>query len=208
MSDVIIVFGRGIHSDGTLPIDPQSRVRKAVDLYNEGRASYIVTSGAWTYHFDLSPALAESTAMKNYAIHLGVPASAIIEESKSMDTIGNVYFTKKNICEPRDWKDVTVIASDDHMPRVEYLFRKIYSPKYTFQFEINEPVIDDSAYAKELEHEGSSMAVTKQWLDPLEHGDDKMVWKLMSTQHPAYMSLNKNEAVDRESCGDLYPDLP
>ena len=208
MSDVIIVLGRGIKDDGTLPIDPQSRVRRATDLFEQGRAPYIVMSGAWTYHFDVSPKLAESTAMKNYAINLGVPADSIIEESKSMDTIGNVYFTKKNVCEPRGWKSLTVVASSEHMPRVEYLFRKIYGPTYTIQFEVSERVIDDAAYAKELIHEVSSMAVTQLWLDPIESGDDRAVWSLMSAQHPAYTSQDMKEATGGQSGEDLYPDLP
>ena len=208
MSDAIIVLGRGVRDDGTLPIDPQSRVRKAVELYNHGRAPHIVMSGAWTYHFDISPIFAESTAMKNYATELGVLDDPIIEESKSMDTIGNVYFTKKNACEPYGWKSLTIVASDEHMPRIEYLFQKIYGPEYSFEFEISDRVIDDTAYQKEAEHETSSMQVTKQWLDSLEPGDDETVWKLMMTIHPAYRPHNKTSAIQTESEKDLYPDMP
>lgn len=208
MSDVIIVLGRGINDDGTLPVDPCSRVRKAADLYKERRAPYLVMSGAWTYHFDISPNRAESTAMKNYAIDLGVPGGSIIEESESMDTIGNVYFTKKNICEPRAWKNLTVVASGEHMPRVEYLFRKIYGPEYNFQFEISERVIDDAAYTKELKHELNSMTVTKKWLDSFEPGDDETIWSLMRTRHPAHKPLDKREVLSGKVNKDLYPDSP
>jgi uncharacterized SAM-binding protein YcdF (DUF218 family) len=208
MSDAIIVLGRGIRDDGTLPIDPQSRVKKAVELYSNGRASHIVMSGAWTYHFDISPIFAESTAMKNYAIELGVPSDHIIEESKSMDTIGNVYFTKKDVCEPRGWKSLAIVASDEHMPRIEYLFRKIYGPEYSFEFEISNRVIDGIAYQKETEHETSSMKVTKQWLESLELGDDEAVWNLMTTIHPAYRPHGETSTGPPESEKDLYPDMP
>lgn len=208
MSDAIIVLGRGVRDDGTLPVDPQARVRRASELYSQGLAPYIVMSGAWTYHFDISPILAESSAMKNYAIELGVPADHIIEESKSMDTIGNVYFTKKNICEPRDWKNLIVVASDEHMPRIEYLFRKIYGPGYAFRFEISERVIDAEAYEKELKHENNSMKITRQWLDPVKSGDDETVWNLMNTKHPAYRSLSGINITTTKTDEDLYPDLP
>lgn len=208
MSDVIIVLGRGVEDDGTLPLDPQSRVRKAVELYNHGRAPQIVMSGAWTYHFDISPISAESTAMKKYAIELGVPDDHIVEESESMDTIGNVYFTKKNVCEPHGWKSLTIVASDEHMPRIKYLFKKIYGPEYSFEFEISNRVIDEVAYQREMEHETSSMKVTKQWLDTIEPGDDGAVLRLIRTMHPAYRSNYVSRKGSRGSKEDLYPDTP
>lgn len=209
MTNAIIVLGRGINDDGVLPPDPLSRVRKAVELYNAGHAPYIVMSGAWTYHFDLNPRIPESTAMKQYAISLGVPEEAIIEESQSMDTIGNVYLTKRNISQPRNWRKLTIIASDEHMPRVKYLFGKIYGPSYCLNFVISERVIDDESYAKELKHEESSMKVTLQWLDSLESGDDKAVWDLILERHPAYAIVDESRRAVSEPVGDdLYPDFP
>lgn len=206
MSDVIIVLGRGIEDDGSLPLDPKSRVRKAAELYSDHVAPIIVMSGAWTYHFDINPTRSESKAMKEYAVELGIPEQAIIEESKSMDTIGNVYFTKKDIIEQKGFKNIVVIASEDHMPRVKYLFEKIYGEAYNLKFTISERVIDDASYEKELAHESNSMAITRQWLDSLKPGDDAAVWKLMITKHPAYMPRDLNYEKSAEKCEDLYLD--
>lgn len=52
MSDAIVVLGRGIGEDGELSPDSRSRVRKAVELYAQGIAPKIITSGKWTYHLD------------------------------------------------------------------------------------------------------------------------------------------------------------
>lgn len=214
MSNVIIVLGRGIKEDGSLPPDPRSRVEKAVELYQQGVAPIIIMSGAWTYHFAIQPKWSEATAMKKYAIELGVPAAAIIEESKSMDTIGNVYFTKKQIAERAKksehggLKHITVVASDEHMPRIRYLFEKIYGPTYRFDFVVSKRVIDDAAYAKELQHEQNSMAVTHQWLDVIKDGDDTSVFALMLTRHPAYMLKKVNPAQNVASDVDLHPDAP
>jgi hypothetical protein len=192
MSDAIIVLGRGVEQDGTLPPDPKSRVRKAVELFQQGEAPFIIMSGAWTYHAGTSPRRSEAAAMKEYAESLGVPPEKIIEECDSKDTIGNVYFTKKNIYEPKGWHSLTIVASDEHMSRIEYLFHKIFGPQYSFRFINSERVIDDNAYARETIHEQQSMATTKKWLDPLKAGDDKSLWQLLVTKHPAY-SLQTHE---------------
>jgi len=214
MSDVIIVLGRGIKEDGSLPLDPRSRVEKAVQLYRQGVAPLIIMSGAWTYHFAIQPKWSEATAMKKYAIELGVPASAIIEESKSMDTIGNVYFTKQQICELAKksedgrFKNITVVASDEHMPRIHYLFEKIYGPVYRFDFVVSDRVIDDASYAKELQHEQNSMTITHQWLDGMRDGDDAGVFALMATRHPAYVLQKASHKQNVAKDVDLYPHAP
>ena len=186
MSDVIIVLGRGINIDGSLPPDPLSRVRKAVDLYESGHANFIVFSGKWSYHFKEKPAMAESEAMKNYAVSLGVPSNHVIEENESLDTLGNVYFTKKRIVEPSGWSDIIVVASDEHMPRIKYLFNKIYGSEYRAKFECSERVLSAMDHAKELEHERESLDITKKWLDHIEAGSDALVWDLVREHHPAY----------------------
>lgn len=186
MPDVIIVLGRGINDDGTLPPDPQSRVRKAVELYNNKLAPRIIMSGAWSFHSEHNPTISEATSMKKYAIELGVPEASVIEESESKDTIGNVYYTKKNICIPQGFRDIIVVASDEHMPRIEYLFRKIYGSDYILTFTESERVLSDSDYEKEVAHENKSMKITKQLLDPITDGDHQELWSLVVSQHPAY----------------------
>jgi len=208
MSEVIIVLGRGIEDDGSLPPDPKARVRKAAELYRDGIAPLIIMSGAWTYHFAINPNRSEATAMKEYAVELGIPEQAIIEESKSMDTIGNVYFTKTDIIEPKGLSDIVVVASEDHMPRVKYLFEKIYGEAYALEFVISDRVIDDASYEKEMAHESNSMAITHQWLDSLKPGDDAAVWKLMITRHPAYMPRDLEHEKSIEKGEDLYRDAP
>lgn len=206
MADVILVLARGIHEDGSIPDEAKSRVRKGVELYNQGASKHLVMSGSWTYHFDIAPPRTEAAAMKEYAVSLGVDPDNIIEEAQSKDTLGNAYFTKKKICETNGWKDIIIVASDDHMPRVKYLFNKVYGPDFSLNFEVSVRVLDEIAYKKELIHEESSMKITKVWLDGLSPGDDQSVWDLMQSKHPAY---SNNEQTNPEPEGeDLYPNLP
>lgn len=94
------------------------------------------------------------------------------------------------------------------MPRVEYLFEKIYGEAYTLKFVISERVIDDASYEKELAHESNSMAITHRWLDSLSSGDDASVWKLMTTKHPAYTPRDLDYEKSVKKGQDLYLDAP
>lgn len=186
MADAIIVLGRGIKSDGSLPADAKSRVKKAVELWQKGAAKKVIMSGAWSYHMKDKPNITEAKAMYYYANQLGLDEDSIVTEEKSVDTATNVYFTKKDICEPRRWRDIIVVASDDHMRRVQYLFDKICGPKYLVTFIVSDRVLDDESYEIEIEHEANSMKLTEKWLDSIEPGDDEAIWDIILKNHPAF----------------------
>ena len=184
MANVIIVPGRGIESDGTLPVDALSRVRKAVELYKKRRALKIIMSGGYSYHLTSSPDISEAHAMKQYAESLGVAGKDIVEEDKSTHTLANAYFTKKLICEPNQWKDIIVVASDEHMPRVEYIFKKVFGTRYSFQFEISDRIINDQDYADQLQHEKASLDRTIMGLDGVTDGDDQTIRNIIVANRP------------------------
>lgn len=186
VSDAIIVLGRGISKDGELSADSRSRVRKAAELYKEGIALKIVVSGKWSYHADTPPPRTEAAAMKAYAEGLGVRPGDIICEEESMDTIGNIYFVKKHIAEVRGWRNFTIVASGEHLPRAQYLCEKICGDEYEFAYRESERVLDDEEYAKELVHERNSLETTRKWLGEVKNGDDSEIWRLIQLMHPAY----------------------
>jgi len=184
MADVIIVPARGIELNGTLPADALSRVRKAAELYKSCLASKIIMSGGHSYHLKDIPVKSEAQAMKQYAESLGVESEDIIEEDKSTHTLANAYFAKKLMCEPNRWLDIIVVASDDHMPRVEYVFKKVFGMKYSFRFEISDRVIDEQEYAEQLQHEKASMGLTKKWLESVADGDDQTIRNIVVSKRP------------------------
>ena len=188
MKDAIIVLGRGIAKDGTLPPDPISRVKKAVELYNEGVAPRIIMSGGYSYHLVDTPDISEAKAMKDLAVSLGIPSEAIIEEDESLHTIGNAYFTKKVICEPNGWRNLTLIASDEHAPRVTYVFGMMFGPEYEIDIEMSDRVLNDDEYAKEVEHEAASLKMTKEYLASVDAGDDQRIRRIA-------LELNPNDTM-------------
>lgn len=182
---MIIVLGRGINADDRLTADSKARVEKAVELFHNGAARYMIMSGGYSFHLAAAPQVLECTAMSDYAVSLGAPVQRIVQEADSKDTIGNMYFTKK-LCQQKGWNDIIIVSSEDHVKRAAYLFKKIYGPQFTVKHHRGQQVLADAAYAEQVAHEAESLAITKKWVDSIADGDDSAIYKLMVSIHPAY----------------------
>lgn len=182
--DAIIVLSGGVNDDGSLLINVERRMRLGIDRFNAGDAPILILTGAWGYMLETPPPITEAAAMKQFALSVGVPESAIVTEEEAHDTVGNAYFTKVRILEPREWRRVLVVSSDYHMPRSEFIFRKVLGPSYTMEFigAVSEPEMREGRDTREAK----SLAVHHQWLDVIADGDDASIWQLLSTKHPAY----------------------
>lgn len=192
MSDACIVLGRGIKHDGTLSVASAANVRKATELYLAGRIRTIVMSGKWSYRAPEPPVRTEAAAMKACAIELGVKPDDVLCEEESLDTLGNVYFTKKLFAEPRAWRELIVVAAEEHVARTRYLVEKIYGAEYHVTYVSAEQVLDAAQYRREVQHEQASLAVSRKWLDSIADGDDAVVWQLMQAHHPAYQLARRD----------------
>lgn len=110
-SKAIIVLGGG----------PRNRVEKAAELFHQGDAPRIITSGGAPY----SPGLTQAQAMYSQAIHLGVPASQIWLEQRSATTLQNAQDTLVLVLR-HHITSVIVVSSDYHMRRVAVWFNRVY----------------------------------------------------------------------------------
>lgn len=97
------------------------RVLYAAHLYKEGKAPVIIATGGRITWLQNAPPEADS--MKNLLIEIGVPESAIIEETQALNTYENALYTKK-ILEKRGIKQSLLVTSASHMPRSLRVFQK------------------------------------------------------------------------------------
>ena len=127
MHDVILVLGYNTNRD-----DPvfQSRVVKAVQLYNEGMAAQIIMSGCCSDKLDIKPRVTEAACMRDYAIDLGLPPSVIMLEEDSVDTLGNLYYSKKNILLDCSWYNVGLVSTPWHIFRSAWLAEMVLGPDF------------------------------------------------------------------------------
>ncbi len=113
--DYILILGTGLNENGT-PIDRLAdRVEVGVEAYKIGLADKIIMSGDRS-----GEAYDEPTAMKNYAIQLGVPEEDIICDFIGYSTHESMYNFKTTY--PNS--SVIVVTQEYHLYRSLYLCRE------------------------------------------------------------------------------------
>jgi len=127
MHDVLLVLGYS-----TNPEDPvfQSRVDKVVELHNKGFAPQIIMSGCCSDKLDIKPKQTEAACMRDYAIDSGISPSVIMLEEESVDTLGNFYYTKKNILLACNWFNIGIVSTPWHVFRSEWLAEIVLGPDF------------------------------------------------------------------------------
>ena len=121
MADVIVVLGNRppTDADGNVMPETRRRVEAGVELFEAGLAEGMVMSGGPAPHGRV-----EAEVMRDLAVELGVPASAIRIEGRSRDTIENARNTLALLCDgPRPCcPSIIVVSSPYHLRRARYLF--------------------------------------------------------------------------------------
>ena len=122
--DAIVVLGRGIDEKGSLrpTTEPSSYSRNrttcGVDLYQQGYAPTLVLTGGDARVFGTG--LQEAVEMKRWAVHLGVPESAMMIDAEARSTYENATGTKR-LLGPAS---ILLVSSASHLPRAVPVFTK------------------------------------------------------------------------------------
>jgi uncharacterized SAM-binding protein YcdF (DUF218 family) len=99
--------------------DNGERIEAAVELYKKGYSRKILMAGGGKYfgHY-------YSEYMKNYALELGVPKRAVIEERNALSTFENAAFLIPMIKEKK-WQNILIVTSKYHTRRAYKIFEKV-----------------------------------------------------------------------------------
>jgi vancomycin permeability regulator SanA len=107
-----IVFGAGLWRDGSPTPVLRDRVKTASELYSQGKVEKILMSGDnSTEDYD------EPTAMKNYAIELGIPEDAIVLDFAGRRTYDTCYRAKEIF----GLESAILVTQEFHLSRALYL---------------------------------------------------------------------------------------
>jgi SanA protein len=108
---VAVVFGAGITGDGRPTPDLAYRVSTAAELYFAGKVEKLLMSGDNRFvHYD------EPTAMREYAMTLGVPGEAIVADYAGRRTYDTCYRARDIF----QVQDVILVTQGYHLPRALY----------------------------------------------------------------------------------------
>lgn len=113
--DVIIALGYPANADGTASPMMTQRVKKAVELFQNHSARYIICTGGAAHNEHI-----ETTVMAVLMQSMGIPATQIIEEMRAKNTYQNIL-NSVNIMQQRGWKSAIAVTSPNHLKRTSYL---------------------------------------------------------------------------------------
>lgn len=118
-ADAIVVLGAPLRGDGALSVVLEERVRAGVALWRAGVAPLVVLSGGRTR----GAARAESEAMAEVALALGLPATALVVESESRSTYENAHRVAE-LLGARGLSRVLLVTTPFHLRRAVRWFRR------------------------------------------------------------------------------------
>ncbi|GBG15420.1 uncharacterized protein NMK_3027 [Novimethylophilus kurashikiensis] len=116
-ADAIIVPGNTVNQDGTLSDRLKGRLDAALEVFQAGRCKLIFVSGAVG-----AEGVDEAQAMRGYLIDRGVPAIAIIQDSRGFNTVDTAANAAIALHD-RGYTRVLAVSQFFHIPRLQWLLK-------------------------------------------------------------------------------------
>jgi len=173
----MVVFGGGT-AKGMMPPNAKYRVEKAVELKDDTKK--ILMSGYKPFEIKKDPTKSEAELMKDFAINLGVDKKNIILEEKSLDTVGNIVFSKF-IIDKKGYKNIAFVSSDFHMKRIENICKDVFGDSYNMTF-----IGAKSEKEDRIKTESSKTKEFKGWFGDTKTNDNDELEIFIEEQHPFY----------------------
>lgn len=178
--DCIIILGNLMDSQGRLNDESASRVTAGAQAYKAGKSSLLVTCG-WAYRSDSSITIADAMFRYAHETH-GIPTKDILKEENSRDTVGDAYFTRRNLADPRNFSQILVVTSSYHAERTKKIFEFIYGPNFVIDL-ISAP----SCESIELQNsEQESLTAFQKTFAGVAPGDKNGILQSLREKHPFY----------------------
>lgn len=117
-SDAIIVLGAAAYDSRPSPV-LEERIRHGIDLYQRGLAPRLIFTGG----FGTGARFSESQVAQRYALRHGVPARAILIETRSRTTRQNLQQAAA-LMKANGFKRAIVVSDPLHMARALRLARE------------------------------------------------------------------------------------
>lgn len=200
---VLIVPGGGLTTEGSPTGWVHARLRKAAELYRYhtflGSSCRVVTLSGGTPHkpMPIDPKSefqvyeGEANARCLIAEH-GIPATDVLEENWSLDTIGNAYMLRMMHTDVAGWRHLVIVNNEFHMGRTRAIFQKVFSlpptpEPYTLQFvEVANEGLDEDILKARKAREESSIATFRRNTENFTSLRD--MHKFIFSDHMAYSS--------------------
>jgi len=159
----------------------KKRVNVAIQEYLNGNTNYLIMSGGFSQK---EKPITQAEAMKVYAISQGIKKEEIILEEESLETVAQAAFTKKRIIVPNNWKNITVVSSNYHLPRVKGIFDFVYGDNFKINYFEADSELDNDIPT--LTNEVKSLMTFISTFRGIERGDTENILTRLYESHPIY----------------------
>ncbi len=185
MLDAILIPGGGVTQNGELYPWVAARFDLAL-THDKDTVLYIPLSRGTVYK---PSSYIESEVGKQYLIAHGVDPDRILTETMSMDTIGNAYFSRIQLTDPRQLYRLHIITSEFHLPRTQVIFDWVFglSPHlpYHLTYEANaDTTMPTDILAARIEKEAQSLHNLTPTIPSIISLEDLKTW--LYSAHTAY----------------------
>ncbi len=113
----IIVLGAQVKADGSVSLQLEARLEKALEAYREKSRPVIVCGGQGA-----NEPCPEAWVMKEWLMKRGVPETEILTDNRSVNTFQNLVNARELLGE--EIKEILIVTSDYHLPRALVLSRE------------------------------------------------------------------------------------
>lgn len=145
-------------------------LNKAIELFEDGIAPYIITSGDRSISIvarGLRQPFKECDKLADYLIEHGVPRGSVLLEGDSRDSISNLYYLKTEFFIPKQMTKILFVVAEFRIPRLKFLCQRILGSDYQVDFE---PI---AAEVGPTYNESHTMKIQSDFLAPMKDGNHK-----------------------------------
>lgn len=129
---VYIVLGGGLDTNYHLNEHTKQRYQKLLNVIKKD--DIIICSSNKSYRkLQDKHHPSEAQVGKDYLLERGVQEHILLEE-ESRDTLSNAFYCRKNIIDPKQIKEFTVITSAFHMEKTKFVFQFVFGENYTIHY--------------------------------------------------------------------------
>ncbi|MFP9190125.1 YdcF family protein [Natronosalvus vescus] len=179
---VVVTLGRQLQSKSDID-ELHDRVDVGVSVFRRTDAQYLIFSGGRTNQ--VLPR-SESAEMEAYGLEAGIDPDRIRLENRSLDTIGNGYFSRRLIDGlPTAVDTVYLVTSAYHLERATYVFDQCVGDRYDVV-----PVEAGPGRQERRRAERQRLRRTRAFFDGVSSGDVETIARRLQERHDYYDELS------------------
>lgn len=175
---------------------------EAVKLYKCALAEHVTLSGGYVDRKECSHA----QMMRLYAADLGASFSHMLLEDTSLDTIGQVVFSKLHPAQLHNWEKIFVVSHLYHLPRVRAIFDFVYGTNFHLEYI---PMYDSTVpVTKKMEEkEQQSMQLFAGLVKDIARANDKDLLSCLFERHEKYIPFKESRELFVQKKNNENPDI-